>query len=408
MQLLARLQSIEYAVMNQEYKGSPTLILGTGTFAAELADVIQAQPEAGYDLIGVVSAQTSAAGGWFNGVPVLGTADDLNSIVSRTGAERVIVALPPSSNLLPDHQLIEARISNDVIVLDGDDVYELLTGKLRIEALEPRRMIFNRELTPSRFAMAAARFMSFVVAVPAMIVLAPFLLLIALAIKLDSAGPALFVQERVGLGGKPFKLLKFRSMRPDDNRKSEWAGDNSHRITKVGRVLRKYRLDELPQLINVLRGDMNLVGPRPHPASNFRMFVLVSRNTPECGFQIPYYSLRTMVRPGITGWAQVRYRYANNLAEEIEKLRFDLYYVKHYSILLDLRILYETIAVVFFGREFATDPAPDEAAPAKRSAKPRLAAVGAVGAVGAGTADAVATTSFEETQPQRAVPASKG
>lgn len=387
--------------MNQEYKGSPTLILGTGAFAAELAEVILAQPEAGYALIGVVSAQATGASGWFHGVPVLGSADELNSIVSRTGAERIIVALPPSSGLLPDHQLIEARISNEVIVLDGDDVYELLTGKLRIEALEPRRMIFNRELTPSRFAMAAARFASFITAVPALLVLAPVLLLIALAIKLDSKGSVLFVQERVGLGGKPFKLLKFRSMRPEENRKSEWAGDNSHRITKVGRILRKYRLDELPQLINVLRGDMNLVGPRPHPASNFRMFVLVSRNTPECGFQIPYYSLRTMVRPGITGWAQVRYRYANNLTEEIEKLRFDLYYVKHYSILLDLRILYETLAVVFFGREFATDPAPEEAAPAKRGAKPRLAAVAAVPAEAAPAA-------FEEPAVKRAVPGAKG
>lgn len=387
--------------MSQEYTGSPTLILGTGAFAAELVEVIQSQPEAGYELVGVVSAQASAGGGWFHGVPVLGTAEELNGIVTRTGVERIIVALPTRSDLLPDHQLIEARISNDVIVLDGDDVYELLTGKLRIEALEPRRMIFNRELTPSRIAMAAARFVSFVVAVPALLVLAPFLLLIALAIKLDSEGPVLFVQERVGLGGKPFKLLKFRSMRPEDNRKSEWAGDNSHRITKVGRILRKYRLDELPQLINVLRGDMNLVGPRPHPATNFRMFVLVSRNTPECGFQIPYYSLRTMVRPGITGWAQVRYRYANNLTEEIEKLRFDLYYVKHYSILLDIRILYETLAVVFFGREFATEAAPEEAAPAKRGAKPRLAAVSA------GAAEA-APEAFEEPPVKRAAPGAKG
>lgn len=385
--------------MNQEYSGSPTLLLGTGAFAAELAAVIQAQPEEGYELVGVVSPQAPASG-WFHGLPILGTAEELNSIVTRTGAERIIVTLPNRSELLPDHQLVEARISNEVIVLDGDDVYELLTGKLRIEALEPRRVIFNRELMPSRLSMALARIMSFVVALPALLVLAPFLLLIALAIRLDSEGPVLFVQERVGLGGKPFKLLKFRSMRPEDNRKSEWAGDNSHRITKLGRILRKYRLDELPQLINVLRGDMNIVGPRPHPATNFRMFVLVSRNTPECGFQIPYYSLRSMVRPGITGWAQVRYRYANNLGEEIEKLRFDLYYVKHYSILLDLRILYETIAVVFFGREFATDPAPQEAAPAKRG-KPRLAAVSA------GVPDAALPYEQDE-PPKRAAPGSKG
>jgi len=153
---------------------------------------------------------------------------------------------------------------------------------------------------------------------------------------------------------------------------------------------------------------MNLVGPRPHPASNFRMFVLVSRNTPECGFQIPYYSLRSRVRPGITGWAQVRYRYANNLGEEIEKLRFDLYYVKHYSILLDLRILYETIAVVFFGREFATEAAPQEAAPLPKK-RPRLASItgGAATADGAAVST-VAAAPFDETPAKRALPGSNG
>jgi exopolysaccharide biosynthesis polyprenyl glycosylphosphotransferase len=361
--------------MAQERTGSRTLLLGSGAFAAELAAVINAQPQCGYELVGAVSAQAPATG-WCQGVPILGTAEDLCGIVARTGAERIVVALPAHSELLPDHQLIEARISNEVLIENGDEVYEHLTGKLRIEALEPRGMIFNKELTPSRFSMALARVMSLLIAVPALILLSPVLALVAILVKLDSAGPALFIQERAGLGGKPFNLMKFRTMRPEENRVSEWAGDNSHRITKVGRILRKYRLDELPQLLNVLRGDMNVVGPRPHPASNFRMFVLVSRNTPECGFQIPYYSMRSLVRPGITGWAQVRYRYANNLSEEIEKLRFDLYYVKHYSILLDLRILVETISVVALGREFATETESGE--PIKSDAKrprPRLTAV---------------------------------
>jgi lipopolysaccharide/colanic/teichoic acid biosynthesis glycosyltransferase len=155
----------------------------------------------------------------------------------------------------------------------------------------------------------------------------------------------------VGLAGKPFNLLKFRSMRPEQNRISEWEGDNLHRITRVGKWLRKYRLDELPQLFNVLLGDMNVVGPRPHPSANSEVIALVSRNTPVCGSQIPFYSLRSLVRPGITGWAQVRYQYANNLNEEIEKMRFDLYYIKHYSLWLDLRILFETIRVVLVGNK---------------------------------------------------------
>jgi lipopolysaccharide/colanic/teichoic acid biosynthesis glycosyltransferase len=126
----------------------------------------------------------------------------------------------------------------------------------------------------------------------------------------------------------------------------------------VGRWLRRFRLDEIPQLVNILKGDMNLVGPRPHPVSNMPLFILVMRNAPSCGEPIPYYALRWMVRPGITGWAQVRYRYANDLEEEVEKMRHDLYYVKHMSLWLDLRILFETVKTVLFERE-AADPATD-------------------------------------------------
>ena len=150
----------------------------------------------------------------------------------------------------------------------------------------------------------------------------------------------LFVQERIGLFGRRFPLLKFRTMVPDPRPSSEWARDNATRITRVGKWLRKFRLDELPQFINILRGDMALIGPRPHPASNYGLFA----------DRIPHYALRCRVRPGVTGWAQVRYGYANNLEEETEKMRFDLYYIKHLSFYLDLRILVDTVKIVLFGR----------------------------------------------------------
>ncbi|MEY4641975.1 MAG: hypothetical protein RLZZ227_1969 [Pseudomonadota bacterium] len=337
-----------------ERSGRRTLILGSGAFAATLAHEIQTRPQCGYELIGMIS---SSRGDVSEDFPVLGTADELHRIILKTGTECIIIAtLPGKDDHLPEYQLIEARVGRDILIEDGENVFEKLTGKLRIEALEPRGMIFDKTLKPSRFAQAVARGISFLGALIGLVLTAPILLIVGLLIRLDSEGPVLFIQERVGLGGKPFRLLKFRTMRPATARHSEWAGDNAHRITPIGRVLRKYRLDELPQFINVLRGDMNLVGPRPHPASNLGLLVLVSRNTPECGFQIPYYSLRSTVRPGITGWAQVRYQYANDLNEEIEKLRFDLYYVKHYSLWLDLQIIWETIAVVVGGREFADKP----------------------------------------------------
>jgi lipopolysaccharide/colanic/teichoic acid biosynthesis glycosyltransferase len=177
--------------------------------------------------------------------------------------------------------------------------------------------------------------LSFTAALILLALSAPLLCLIALAIKLDSRGPVLFRQTRLGKGSRSFRLIKFRTMTPVDLPPSEWVQDNRGRITGVGRWLRKLRLDELPQLVNVLLGDMNLVGPRPHPVSNLELF----RES------IPYYALRGSILPGITGWAQVRYHYANNLEEETEKMRYDLYYIKHMSVWMDLNIVLSTCGV---------------------------------------------------------------
>jgi lipopolysaccharide/colanic/teichoic acid biosynthesis glycosyltransferase len=149
----------------------------------------------------------------------------------------------------------------------------------------------------------------------------------------------MFVQARTGRDGRPFNLLKFRTMHPCEERPSEWVRDNSDRITRVGGTLRRFRLDELPQLVNVLRGEMNLVGPRPHPVCNEEIFER----------HIAYYSLRSTVHPGVTGWAQVRYGYANNIEEETEKMRYDLYYIKNRSLRLDIRILLETAGIILLG-----------------------------------------------------------
>jgi lipopolysaccharide/colanic/teichoic acid biosynthesis glycosyltransferase len=168
----------------------------------------------------------------------------------------------------------------------------------------------------------------------------------------------LFIHQRVGLHGRPFDLLKFRTMQPAAEQRSEWEADNRDRVTRVGKWLRALRLDELPQFVNVVRGEMNLVGPRPHPVTNYELFTLVARNMNDwTGAVVSYYTLRTMIRPGITGWAQVRYRYANNLEEEIEKLRYDLYYVKYMSAALDLQILFETAKVLTLGHLMSDVPA---------------------------------------------------
>jgi len=328
------------------------LILGTSSLALEIAAEMARRSPSRHVLVGVVhdgGPQAPLLGDH----PVLGPVECLGAIVEEAGAERIVVALGEHRGRLPSRQLLDARLRS-VAVESGEDFYERLTGKVAIESLTPGRLVFSRRMIRARYDSGLARLASCVVATGALVVLAPLLGLIALAVKLDSPGPACFVQARVGLGGRLFRLIKFRTMRPAEGETSEWAGDNGHRITTLGAWLRRYRLDELPQFLNILRGDMNLIGPRPHPATNFTLLATVMRNAPERGTEIPYYSLRALVRPGITGWAQVRFGYANGLEEEIEKLKYDLYYVKHQSLWLDARVILETVRIVIGGHESRT------------------------------------------------------
>ena len=328
-------------------RGERTLVLGSGEFACRLIEELRAVNRLPYRIIGVV-AESAIAPAAISGYPVLGSAADLSRVLDATGATRVIVAVTERRTRLPVRQLLECGLRG-VEVEEGVELYEHLTGKVAIEFLTPSDLFLSKHFRSSKRQETVGRVFSFVAALIGLIVLSPLLVLIALAVRLDSAGPVFFVHHRVGLNGRPFPLIKFRSMRPADSRRSEWAGDNSDRVTRVGRVLRKFWLDELTELWNILRGDMNLVGPRPHPVSNWMLFEMVLRNTPQYGHRIPYCSLRTKVRPGLSGWAQVRYRYANNLEEEIEKVKYDLYYVKYRSLWLDVRIVFQTLRLCFTG-----------------------------------------------------------
>lgn len=312
------------------------LIVGSGPLARRIADELGASPRFGEVLIGVAEDAPAS-------LPKrclrLGPLERLDGILEEFCPERVIVALDERRGRMHMEQLLEPRMRG-MLVEDGADVYERLTGKLAIEALSPSSILFSRAFRKPALQHAFGRAVSLAAAAAALLFLLPLLLLLALVIRLESPGPLFFIQERVGLWGRAFRLIKFRTMLESGDRKSEWVKDNDDRITRVGRWLRRFRLDELPQFINVVRGDMNLIGPRPHPVSNQLLFLE----------QIPYYQLRAVVRPGLTGWAQVRYGYANSLAEETEKMRYDLYYIKHMSVRLDLRILFETVKMVLFGR----------------------------------------------------------
>lgn len=329
------------------------LILGSDKFSLCLATEILAHPDSGLSVIGLVAEREHSSIHTMQ-FPVLGPVRDLQRIILANKPDRIIVTFDDSVISRHCSSLIQEKFFRQIKVDDGEAIYEKLTGKLAIDTLSQRSLILSKDFQVSVWRQTLSGVLSMTVALIGLVILAPLMLLIAVLIKIDSRGPILFVQPRVGQGNRIFKLLKFRTMHTSTEKTSEWACDNINRITRVGHFLRKFRLDELPQFINVLRHEMNLVGPRPHPASNYELYALVSRNTPESGEHIPYYHLRCLVRPGITGWAQIRYRYANNLMEEIEKLRFDLYYIKHYSLWLDFRILLETIKVVVLGQEQRT------------------------------------------------------
>jgi exopolysaccharide biosynthesis polyprenyl glycosylphosphotransferase len=314
----------------------PVVILGNGPMTAKLIDEVDYAD--GRCLVAGYVDYERPRSGTLGAIPWLGGFESLAEIVARVRPSRIIVALADRRGRLPLVALLESRIRG-VVVEDAHEFYERLTGKIAIEALTPGALILGKGFRHDGFEQAVARAMSLLVAVAVLVLMAPVVALAAVLIKLDSKGPIFFKQERAGRDGKPFELIKFRTMYPAEERPSEWVQDNAHRITPVGKWLRRTRLDEVPQMINVFRGEMNLIGPRPHPTCNQHIF---EEN-------IAYYTLRSAVRPGITGWAQIRYGYANNLEQETEKMRYDLYYIKNHSLWLDIQILFETAWVMLAG-----------------------------------------------------------
>jgi exopolysaccharide biosynthesis polyprenyl glycosylphosphotransferase len=367
--LLVPLRAISYAILRSHPFIERVLILGASPLALKLVQEIDVQPHRRYMVAAVVD-DVKPSNAFPARIPFRGPLKRVDKIIDELRPHRVILALSERRGQLPFRQLLEARVRG-IPVEDGAAIYERLTGKLAIESLTPSYLIFSEDFKKSRLELAVSRALSLLFSGVVLVTLAPVLGLVALAIKLDSRGPVFIVQNRIGTYGKPFKLVKFRTMHPAADESSMWFQDNHARVTRVGRWLRTFRVDEIPQCLSILRGDLNLVGPRPHRASKFESFAA----------QIPYFSLRAMVPPGLTGWAQVRHGYASSLDEEIEKVRYDLYYIKHLSLWLDLRILFDTIKIVVSGRGSAValperapvlDPRPSDVRAVSPSAVGRL------------------------------------
>jgi sugar transferase (PEP-CTERM system associated) len=261
--------------------------------------------------------------------------------VREKKVHRVIVAMQDRREKLPVDELLDLR-QEGVRVEEAANWLEKMSGKIEVEQLNPSWLIYAEGFRFSAPFRVARRLLNFSVALVGLVLSLPLLPFIVLAVKLGSPGPALYRQKRVGRGGKIFDCYKFRTMRQDAEADTgaTWALDDDPRITRVGKFLRFARLDEIPQLWCVLKGDMHFVGPRPERPEFVEWLIK----------DIPYYKLRHMVRPGITGWAQVKYKYGNTKEDAIEKLQYDLFYIKNASSLLDLWIMFQTIKIVVLGR----------------------------------------------------------
>jgi sugar transferase (PEP-CTERM system associated) len=314
------------------------MILGTGPLAEVIRRSIPLSTQ-NYAFAGFIQPQS--------GMPVVapdqivGTVDQIEGILFRGKVDKLIVSMTERRGVLPVKNLLTCKLRG-VEILDSPSFYEQMTGKLLVEDIQPSWFIYSRGFRFTSVRRAWKRVLDIVLAFLGILLVMPFLPIVAVLIKLTSPGPVLFRQLRVGERGCEFTLIKFRTM--CDNAEKEtgpvWASENDPRITRLGALLRKIRIDEIPQLFNVLKGDMSFIGPRPERKE------FVERLSEK----IPYYGKRHFVKPGVTGWAQVKYPYGASDEDALEKLRYDLYYIKNYSFTLDLIIILETIKVVLFGR----------------------------------------------------------
>jgi len=316
------------------------LLVGTNAGALALASELCDRQDLGVDIVGFVEAE-SLHHDAVAATPVIGTVEDIPAIVRARSVDRVVVSLSDARGKLPMDKLLEMKLDG-VQFAHLTTVYEEYTGKIAIDNLRPSWLIFSSGFNKTRLLKIAKRSLDITAALAGIILSGPLQLMVAAAVRLTSRGPVIYCQERVGLNGQIFVMRKFRSMRENAEAATGavWARPKDDRVTPIGALLRRARLDELPQLWNVLVGDMSLVGPRPERPE------FVTRLTHD----IPFYGQRHVVKPGVTGWAQVRYTYGASDEDAMQKLQYDLFYIKHMSIWLDLYIMLRTVKVVLLGR----------------------------------------------------------
>jgi len=312
------------------------LIFGTGDFATQIAREVEGKNDSAYRVVSFTGESDVA----FNphNVPIHSKIDDLVTYCQQNNISTIIIALDDRRNKTPGGKLLACKL-HGISVQQGADFYESITSKLLVERIDPSAIFFSNGFTIGRWARAVKRTLDMSLSIFGIVISLPITILSALVIKLTSPGPVFYLQERVGARGATFKIIKFRSMSQDAEKDGAvWAMENDNRVTPYGGFIRKTRIDEIPQLLNVLKGEMSLVGPRPERP------VFVKELTES----IPFYDIRHHVKPGITGWAQVCYRYGASAEDSLRKLEYDLYYMKNQSIALDILIMLQTVKTILF------------------------------------------------------------
>ena len=329
---------LKYGIFNENI-----IMLGSGELAQNIMIEINNKRDCGYTVTVVVPDCYAGADSLDkkNGAILKKDYDGLCEMANRLNIKKIIVALKEKRGVFPAKELLKCRVDG-IEILEGNTFYEMLTGRLAVKNINPAWLIFSEGFRKSWFQSMLKRVTDLVLSFIMLVLFLPVIIVTAILIKIDSKGPVIFSQERMGEKRKLFRVHKFRSMVADAEKKTGpvWAQDKDDRITRVGRIIRKLRIDEIPQLWNVLKGEMSFVGPRPERD----FFVKQLEDI------IPYYDERFRVKPGITGWAQVCYSYGASVEDAEEKLNYDLFYIKNLSMFMDLMIVLRTIKTVLFGK----------------------------------------------------------
>ena len=322
--------------------GEKILIVGTGKTAMDTAEAIWQRRDAGYRIVGFASENGAKPKERIGESEILGSANDMEAIIKAEKIDRVVIAVRERRGTFPTETLLKMSLAGNVSIEECTSFFERITGQVHVDMLRPSWLIFDGRQRDSRLKTVVRESIHRLLAFMGLVLSFPVAVLTAILIKLESRGSVFYRQERLGKNGKVFDVIKFRSMKTDAEADGTpvWATSNDVRTTRIGKFIRKARIDEIPQFWNILKGEMSFVGPRPERPH----FV------EQLAHEIPFYEHRHLVAPGLTGWAQIKYPYGASVEDARQKLQYDLYYIKNQSLALDLVIVFDTIKTVLFSR----------------------------------------------------------